>query len=341
MPDVATLRIVKIGDIRFYVAALSQPCGYRHNSFINKGLGASSFTNFRPKFDSEAFCEAIQGAEVINKHQYTDTWSDELSKILASAHDAADIARAAILPHFRKSVEVANKSSASNFDPVTIADKNAEIAIRAYIEKAWPAHGFVGEETGTVREDAPVQWIVDPIDGTRSFIIGSPLWGTLIGVVIDGVPRLGILDQAYTGERFYVENGKTFLTHNDTSRPQQLTTRTCRKLEDAVLMTTHPDHFASDQDLKCFFDLKKRVRLSRYGGDCYSYGLLAAGFVDLVVETGLHPYDIVALIPIVEMAGGCVTTWDGEPATCGGQIIAAGDPALHELALDVLQHART
>ncbi len=256
--------------------------------------------------------------------------------MLQTAHQAADLSRAAILPHFRIPITVENKAQDASFDPVTVADRAAEQVIRDHIARHWPEHGLIGEEFGLTRETAHVQWIIDPIDGTRSFIIGSPLWGTLIGATCEAVPVLGLLDQPFTKERFYAGAQGAYLQTPQSPQPRPLATRACASLENAVLTTTHPDHIQETADLERFYSLKSRVQLSRYGGDCYAYGLLAAGFIDLVVETGLNTYDIAALIPIVEQAGGKITTWEGEPAIHGGRIIAAGDPALHEAAMNVL-----
>lgn len=255
--------------------------------------------------------------------------------LLALAHDLADQSGAVIRPRFRRRITVANKAGANAFDPVTKADQAAERAIARLIRRRAPEHGIVGEEYGVERADAPFQWIVDPIDGTRSFITGTPMWGTLIGLLHEGDPVLGLMDQPYTGERFW--SGETSSYRRDAGgKPLRLRTRACPRLADALVMTTSPDLFASGAEMEGFLRVKRETRMMRYGGDCYAYCLLAAGFVDLVVEAGLKSYDIVALIPIVERAGGRVTTWDGRPATSGGRIVASGDPALHDKVLKLL-----
>ena len=252
------------------------------------------------------------------------------------AHHLADISAAQILPYFRKRLTVVDKSRGGAFDPVTAADRAAEKAMRAAIEARFPDHGILGEEFPERKGGSSLRWVLDPIDGTRAFIMGSPMWGTLLGLTEDGEPRLGLMNQPFTGERFW-SAGKGALTRDPGGRTRKLSSRQCPRLSDAVLTTTHPDLFASRSDAAAFKRLRERVRMTRFGGDCYGYCLLAAGFVDLVVEAGLKSYDIVALIPIIEGAGGRVTTWEGAPATQGGRVIAAGDPRLHEEAMKVLR----
>lgn len=255
--------------------------------------------------------------------------------LLALAHDLADSSRAVILPQFRKQMAVANKAGAAAFDPVTKADRGAERAITRMIRARLPDHGIVGEEFGRHREDAPYQWIIDPIDGTRSFITGTPMWGTLIGLLHEGDPVLGLMDQPFTGERFWTDRTSAFASVG-TGKARRIHTRACGRLSDALMMTTSPDLFEKGAEADGFARIKREARMTRYGGDCYAYCLLAHGFVDLVIETGLKSYDVVALIPIVERAGGRMTTWDGKPATSGGRIVASGDPALHERVLKLL-----
>jgi myo-inositol-1(or 4)-monophosphatase len=262
--------------------------------------------------------------------------SPERGGYLDFAHDLADISAAAILPYFRRRLTVSNKASGDSFDPVTAADRAAEKAMRAAIEARFPDHGIVGEEFPERPASGSHRWLLDPIDGTRAFIMGSPMWGTLLGLTDNGVPRLGLMNQPFTGERFWAA-GKSAHMRAPDGRVRNLSTRACQGLSNAVLTTTHPDLFASKGDAAAFKRLRDRARMTRFGGDCYGYCLLAAGFVDLVVEAGLKPYDIVPLIPIIEGAGGCVTTWEGEPATHGGRILASGDARLHEGAMKVLR----
>ena len=257
-----------------------------------------------------------------------------LQALVAFAHVLADASGEAIRPYFRSKLSVTNKAAAGAFDPVTAADEAAERVIAAAVAERWPEHGFVGEEHGETRPDARYRWVVDPIDGTRAFIMGGPMWGTLIGLLDEGAPLLGLMDQPFTRERYWSDAGTSYMRTPDGE--QTITTRPCAQLADAILSTTHPDLFAAGEEVDAFGRLKEQVRMTRYGGDCYSYCLLAAGFIDLVVEAGLKPYDIVALIPIIERAGGRITTWDGKPATAGGRIVASGDARLHEAAMTVL-----
>ena len=261
--------------------------------------------------------------------------SPSFRSLIESAHVLADASGKAILPYFRKKIAVDNKGGAGGFDPVTAADRAAERVVARLIAARWPDHGFVGEEYGARGTDARYRWVVDPIDGTRAFIMGYPLWGTLIGLLDGQSPVLGLMDQPFTGERIWSGERAAFLRRGD-SAARRLRTRSCPRIEDAVLSTTHPDLFDAGSEMQGFLRLKARARMTRYGGDCYAYCLLAAGHVDLVVEAGLKPHDVVALVPIIERAGGRITTWDGKPAVAGGRIVAAGDPVLHERAMKVL-----
>jgi myo-inositol-1(or 4)-monophosphatase len=230
---------------------------------------------------------------------------------------------------------VKNKASGTGYDPVTAADQAAERAIRAAIAKSYPDHGILGEEFAAVRGAGRYRWVVDPIDGTRAFIMGSPLWGTLIGLIDDDKPVLGLMDQPFTRERFWAHGGAARMRSPD-GRTRRLKTRACTGLEQAVLTSTHPDLFSSPKEIAAFGRIKTRARMTRYGGDCYGYCLLAAGFVDVVVEAGLKAHDVAALIPIIEGAGGKITTWDNKPALRGGRIVATGDKRVHEEALALL-----
>jgi histidinol phosphatase-like enzyme (inositol monophosphatase family) len=251
----------------------------------------------------------------------------------------ADLSAAAILPNFRKQLAVSNKAGPGAFDPVTAADRAAEKAIRKAILARFPDHGIVGEEYGTVAGAGRYRWVIDPIDGTRTFITGSPLWGTLIGLMDGPTPVLGLMNQPFTAERFW-SDGRRAHWRGPAGKARSIKTRSCARLADAVLTSTHPDLFASPEEASRFGAVRSRVRMTRFGGDCYGYCLLAAGFVDLIVEAGLKAYDIVALVPIIEAAGGIVTTWDGGPATDGGRIVAAGDRRVHQEALAILRGGR-
>lgn len=252
----------------------------------------------------------------------------------AFVDELATLSGSTIMPFFRTSIGVEDKSAGANFDPVTEADRAAEAAIRRRIRDTFPAHGVMGEEYGSERLDAEFVWVLDPIDGTKAFISGMPGWGTLIGLLRNGSPAFGMMHQPFTKERFTGDGGQSKVRGPQGERV--LRTRACARLEDATLYTTSP-RLIPELDRRKFFALEEKARLSRYGGDCYAYCMLAAGFIDLVVEAALQPYDIVALIPIVEGAGGVITTWDGGPAQAGGRIVAAGDPRVHAAALSILQ----
>jgi histidinol phosphatase-like enzyme (inositol monophosphatase family) len=241
---------------------------------------------------------------------------------------------AAILPFFRTAIATRDKSLGGSFDPVTEADRAAEVTMRQMIKHSFPGHGIIGEEYGAENEEAEFVWVLDPIDGTKSFICGMPAWGTLIGLLRQGKPVFGMMHQPFTRERFFGDGGAA--SYRGPNGERELRTRPCDALSDAILATTSPLLMAHDA-LSAFRRVEDKVRLSRYGGDCYGYCMLAAGHIDLVIETGLKPYDIVALIPIIEGAGGVVTTWDGGPAQGGGSIVAAGDARIHKEALRLLQ----
>jgi histidinol phosphatase-like enzyme (inositol monophosphatase family) len=258
-----------------------------------------------------------------------------LPAFIAVAHELADLSGAAILPYFRRSIRVENKAGKGGFDPVTAADRSAERAISRSLSRYWPEHGLEGEEYGSRRGAGRLRWVVDPIDGTRAFILGLPVWGTLIGLMDGDIPLLGMMDQPYIRERFWSGVRASYLRGPD-GKQRRLKTRACDQLGNAMLSTTSPDLFAPGVEQRGFAALKARVRAARYGGDCYAYCLLAAGYIDVVVESGLKAHDVVALIPIIERAGGCITTWDGRSAAGGGRIVATGDPRLHEEVLGVL-----
>jgi len=252
---------------------------------------------------------------------------------LAFLDRLADAAHESIMPHFRIGLAVEDKGSERGFDPVTAADRNAEAAMRRLINETFPDHGIIGEEYGNERPEADFVWVLDPIDGTRSFISGIPLWGTLIGLQKEGKPILGMMAQPFTGERFVGDGEKAWYRGPIGDVP--LRSRSCPEISAATLFTTAPSLF-SEEELSAFRRVENAARLSRYGADCYAYCMLAAGQIDLVVEAGLQPYDVAALIPIVEGAGGRMTGWQGGPAASGGRVIAAGDPGLHQAAMALL-----
>jgi histidinol phosphatase-like enzyme (inositol monophosphatase family) len=261
------------------------------------------------------------------------TLSDpQFGSFLKTAHRLADRAAEVILPHFRANLAIDHKGGGV-FDPVTAADIAAERVIRATLAETYPDHGVVGEELGLLEGKEPYCWVIDPIDGTRAFIIGQPLWGSLIGLACNGEPLLGLMAQPFTKERFWSGERESWYRHDGLDRP--IKTRGCPSLQDAFMAASTPEMFSPDEAHR-FETLAREVRMRRFGGDCYNYCLLAMGQLDLVVEAGLNAYDILALIPIIERAGGMVTTWDGGDARDGGRVVAAGDATLHAAAMRVL-----
>jgi myo-inositol-1(or 4)-monophosphatase len=260
-----------------------------------------------------------------------------IQELRAFADALADSARTAILPHFRAAIPIEDKG-VSAFDPVTQADRDSESAMRALIEQRFPEHGILGEEFGEKPARGDFTWVLDPIDGTRAFIAGLPLWGVLIGLYHQGRPLLGVMDQPYLDERFRGWPGGAEFVARGQTRP--LKTRACASLSHAVLATTDPYLFQG-AEAEAFARVRGAAKLTRYGGDCYAYCMLAAGHVDVVIESGLNAYDIAALIPIIEGAGGSVTSWSGADASQGGQVLALGDARLAgETAAMLTQAAR-
>lgn len=244
----------------------------------------------------------------------------------------AEAAKAETLPRFRTGLDVVNKEMAG-FDPVTEGDRAAELAIRKLIMQEFPEHGILGEEHDDIGLDREHVWVVDPIDGTRAFISGVPVWGTLIGFRERGRSVMGLMDQPFTGERYFADGERSWYSGPDGER--QIRTRDCGSIENAILFTTSP-HLFQGADSDRYRAIEQRVRLFRYGIDCYAYALLAAGQIDLVIETVLKPYDVGALIPLIEQAGGVITTWDGGRPEGGGSIVAAGSAAVHAEAIRIL-----
>ncbi len=259
---------------------------------------------------------------------YASLTDAEARELMAFAHRLADAAGRVIKPLFRSVGAIDNKRAA-DFDPVTAADRDAEAAMRELIATHYPDHKVYGEEHGAEWGER-FTWVLDPVDGTRSFIGGFPTWGTLIGLAEYGRPVLGIMDQPITGERFTGGPDGAFLG------TKRLRVRPCAGLADAVLYATTPDMFEPEREMPAFQRVERQVKLRRFGGDCYAYCMLAHGLLDLVIEASMQPYDIHALIPIIEQAGGIVTNWEGEPAWKAGRILAAGDRRTHEAALKAL-----
>src|SRR5205085_9321566 len=251
----------------------------------------------------------------------------------AFVDELAAVSGETILPFFRTALSVQNKGSHGNFDPVTAADRAAEAVMRALIGRHFPDHGIVGEECGEERADAEYVWVLDPIDGTKSFISGMPVWGTLIALTRFDEPVFGLMNQPFTGERFSGDGGAA--QYRGPGGRRDLRVRACAALAEAVLFTTSP-RLMNEADCDAFGRVENAVRLSRYGGDCYAYCMLAAGHVDLVIETELKPHDVLALIPIIAGAGGIMTTWENGSPAGGGRIIAAGDKRVHAQVMAVL-----
>jgi histidinol phosphatase-like enzyme (inositol monophosphatase family) len=252
--------------------------------------------------------------------------------LIALAERLADAGRQAARHHFRTPVAVDDKPDAS---PVTIADQEAESAMRRIIEDTHPEHGIVGEEHGTVRPDADTVWVLDPIDGTKQFISGKPTFGCLIALVHRGRPILGVIDMPAIQERWVGAAGRATL-FTDAHGEVRAETRRCPNLDAATLCATSPGMFEADGDNAAFDRLRGQVKMTYYGGDCHNYGLLAAGYLDLVCEAGMSYYDFAALVPVVEGAGGVITDWHGRPLGPGsdGRVLAAGDLTLHAQALE-------
>jgi histidinol phosphatase-like enzyme (inositol monophosphatase family) len=248
---------------------------------------------------------------------------------------AADAAAERTLAGFRTQMAVENKWEVG-FDPVTAADKDAEIAVRAVIGERFPAHGIIGEEWDPKASSGDFDWIVDPIDGTRAFISGVPVWGTLIGLMHKGRAIAGLMAQPFTGETWIAVGGKGEFQRHGNALP--LRTSGVTELRAAKMTATSPDLFnrpGRDHSEK-WSRIYGATLQTRWGLDCYGYCLVASGTIDLVVEAGLKNVDIAPLIPIIEAAGGVVTTWNGDPAEAGGNCVAAATPELHAAALDIL-----
>lgn len=258
-----------------------------------------------------------------------------LSTLLEFAIEVAEKAGPIALRYFRAPLEVQNKLAGGGFDPVTLADREVEAFIRAEIERRFPDHGIIGEELGTTRGTGSVQWVIDPIDGTRSFISGSTAWGTLLGAMHGERPIAGVVHVPYLRETFYGSEGGAWLKRD--GERQALRTRRTTALPDAILYCTHPATFTGEADRGAFERVARRCKMLRYGGDCYSYCMLALGQLDLIIEGSLQPYDIIPIIPIVTAAGGVISGARGEPAEHGGVIVTAANAALHQQALELMK----
>lgn len=259
---------------------------------------------------------------------------EERAVYLEFACELAALAGESILPRFRAALAVDNKKSGSDYDPVTAADRDAERAMRQAIRRRYPTHGVLGEEFGHEPGEG-LTWVLDPIDGTRGFVMGLLHWGTLVALFDGQRPVVGAIRQPVLDETF-AGDGESAVYIRGSER-RELATRPCASLGEALAGTTTPDMFHAPAQQAAFARIRDRVRGMRYGTDCYLYAMLALGQADLVVETSLKPYDVQALIPVVEGAGGIITDWSGGNPAMGGDVLATGDPRLHEQALAVLR----
>lgn len=257
-------------------------------------------------------------------------------ELIRVAHALADAARIETLAHFRAAGLTADNKLAGGFDPVTVADRNAERRMRDLLADLRPDDAILGEEFGTKAGSSGLTWVLDPVDGTRAFLSGAPTWGVLIAVDGGDGPILGVIDQPYIGERF--TGGLGVAAMEGPRGGAALATRAPVPLSEAILFTTFPE-VGTPSEGAAFRDLAGRVRLTRYGTDCYAYALIACGQIDLVVEAGLQPYDVQAPIAVIEAAGGVVTDWTGGPAHRGGRVLAAANAAIHAEALAILSRA--
>ncbi|WP_347310400.1 histidinol-phosphatase [Defluviimonas sp. SAOS-178_SWC] len=257
----------------------------------------------------------------------------ERAALIATAHALADAARAATLEHFRSDGLSADNKVTTHFDPVTIADRASEERMREILAERRPDDAILGEEFGVKAGTSGLTWVLDPIDGTRSYLSGTPTWGVLISVADASGPVFGLIDQPFIGERFCGGFGVAEVVGPMGTR--RLKARGPRPLNEAILFTTFPE-VGTEQEGAAFNRLKARAKLTRYGLDCYAYALIAAGQIDLVVEAGLQAYDVQAPIAVIEAAGGIVTDWEGQPAHQGGRVLAAANAEMHRAAMEVL-----
>ncbi|HSF91259.1 MAG TPA: inositol monophosphatase family protein [Paracoccaceae bacterium] len=259
-----------------------------------------------------------------------------LPELLGIALQVSDAAHYDTIRLFRSDALATQNKADSGFDPVTEADRNAEIAMRELLADLRPDDAILGEEFGEKPGTTGLRWVIDPIDGTRGFMSGTPTWGVLVGLENSDGPMLGVIDQPFTGEKFFGYGDTALWTRDD--EKCFIKTRACEDLSSAILYTTFPE-IGSDAEYAAFRNVSKESRLTRYGLDCYAYALLAAGQIDLVIEAGLNAYDVVAPIAVIEAAGGIVTDWRGGKAHEGGRLLAAGDARVHAQALEILSKA--
>ncbi|KAG0457376.1 hypothetical protein HPP92_022533 [Vanilla planifolia] len=329
---------------RLYLSLNPQPCTSRRGP-ISSHRSSLALLRFK---EIPAHCrlitktgiglDSIRAVEDMDS-SYAAVTATEVDRFAAVANEMADAAGEVIRKYFRKRVKVHDKDDLS---PVTIADRDAELSMVSIVLENFPTHAIYGEENGwrCKQKSADFVWVLDPIDGTKSFITGKPVFGTLIALLYKGKPIIGIIDQPVLHERWIGLIGK-----RTTLNGQEVTTRSCSKLSEAYLYTTSPHLFSGDAEL-AFGRVKNKVKVPLYGCDCYAYALLASGFVDLVIESGLKPYDFLSLVPVIEGAGGIITDWNGnklhwEPSSYSSitsfNVAAVGDPQLHKEILEALQ----
>jgi histidinol phosphatase-like enzyme (inositol monophosphatase family) len=255
-----------------------------------------------------------------------------LADAAAFAGHLADLAGAAIRPYFRQPLDVESKADAS---PVTAADRAAEAAMRRAIEAQYPEHGIFGEEYGHLRPEAEWQWILDPIDGTKSFVTGLPIFGTLVALTFRHQPVIGVIDQPITHDRWLGAPGRPTTCNGKPAQTSRVAT-----LAGAAVLTTYVDAF-SEAEAAAFVRLRQACRINRMSGDCIAYAMVASGFAELALDGSMQPYDYAALVPVVSGAGGIISDWEGRPLTTASRsrVIAAANPALHRAALDILAGA--
>ena len=255
------------------------------------------------------------------------------AELIATAHELADVARIATLSHFRTRSLVAENKETDRFDPVTAADRLSEERMREVLARRRPQDGILGEEYGSTTGSSGLTWVLDPIDGTRSYLAGTPTWGVLISVRDAERVLYGIIDQPYIGERFEGGLGRALV--KGPMGEAKLGVRSGRPLAQSLLFSTFPE-VGTPEEGAAFRRVAAKAKLVRYGTDCYAYALIAAGQIDLVIEAGLQAYDVQAPIAVIEAAGGIVTDWQGRPALEGGQILAAASREGHAEALALL-----
>ncbi|MDH5798347.1 MAG: histidinol-phosphatase [Paracoccaceae bacterium] len=260
----------------------------------------------------------------------------ELEELFAVAEAVADAAREVTMRHFRSPRLLTENKAAGHFDPVTIADRDAEAAMRSVLSERRPDDGVLGEEHENTTGTSGLTWVLDPIDGTRGYISGTPTWGTLVSIRDADGPILGLIDQPYTGERFIGGPGRAELLKDGQGTP--LSVAPAAGLDTAILFSTFPE-VGTPAEYAAFRAVSSKARLTRYGMDCYAYALLAAGQIDLVIEAGLKAYDVQAPMAVIQAAGGIVTDWKGNSPADGGRVLAAASPVLHQAALEILSTA--